>query len=48
MTDVFISYYRKNIAYAHLLQKALNEHDFETWIDWLGISPSTEWLGFDP
>lgn len=44
MSDIFISYSRKDIAYARLLHKALNENDFETWIDWQDIPPSTEWL----
>ena len=44
MSDLFISYSRKDIAYAKLLHKALKEHDFETWIDWQDIPPSTEWL----
>lgn len=34
MTDVFISYSRKDIAFARLLHQALNENDLETWIDW--------------
>jgi WD40 repeat protein len=44
MSDTFISYSRKDIAYARLLHKALNENDLETWIDWQDIPPSTEWL----
>ena len=44
MSDIFISYSRKDIAYARLLHKALNENDLETWIDWQDIPPSTEWL----
>jgi WD40 repeat protein len=44
MTDIFISYSRKDIAYARLLHKALKESEFETWIDWQDIPPSTEWL----
>ena len=37
MSDLFISYSRKDIAYARLLHKALNENDLETWIDWQDI-----------
>ena len=44
MSDIFISYSRKDIAYARLLHKALNENDLETWIDWQDIPPSREWL----
>ena len=44
MSDLFISYSRKDIAYARLLHKALKEHDLDTWIDWQDIPPSTEWL----
>lgn len=44
MSDIFISYSRKDIAYARLLHEALKENDIETWIDWQDIPPSTEWL----
>lgn len=44
MTDIFISYSRKDIAYARLLHEALKENDFDTWIDWQDIPPSTDWL----
>jgi WD40 repeat protein len=44
MTDIFISYSRKDIAYARLLHDALRENDFETWIDWQDIPPSVDWL----
>lgn len=44
MADLFISYSRKDIAYARLLHEALKENDLETWIDWQDIPPSTEWL----
>ena len=44
MADLFISYSRKDIAFARLLHKALKEHDLETWVDWQDIPPSTEWL----
>ena len=43
MSDVFISYSRKDIAFARLLHNALEESDLETWIDWQDISPSTDW-----
>ncbi len=44
MGDVFISYSRKDIAFARLLHSALKENQFETWIDWQDIPPSTDWL----
>jgi len=44
MTDIFISYSRKDIAFARLLHEALKENGFETWIDWQDIPPSTDWL----
>lgn len=44
MTDVFISYSRKDIAFAKLLHQALKENDLETWIDWQDIPPSADWL----
>ena len=44
MSDVFISYSRKDIAFAQLLHRALEENGFDTWIDWQDIPPSTDWL----
>lgn len=44
MSDVFISYSRRDIAFARLLHNALKEHEFETWIDWQDIPPSADWL----
>lgn len=44
MTDIFISYSRKDIAYARLLHEALIKHGFDTWIDWEDIPPSVDWL----
>lgn len=44
MADVFISYSRKDIAFARLLHKALKDSELETWIDWQDIPPSTDWL----
>jgi hypothetical protein len=44
MADVFISYSRKNIAFAKLLHEALQENDLGTWIDWQDIPPSADWL----
>jgi hypothetical protein len=44
MTDVFISYSRKDIAFARLLHEALIENGLETWIDWQDIPPSADRL----
>ena len=44
MSDVFISYSRKDIAFARILHEAFKVNAFETWIDWQDIPPSTEWL----
>lgn len=44
MSDVFISYSRKDISFARLLHKALVDNGLETWIDWQDIPPSTDWL----
>jgi len=40
MADVFISYSRKDIAFARLLHKALADNGLDTWIDWQDIPPS--------
>jgi WD40 repeat protein len=44
MSDVFISYSRKDIAFARLLHSALKDNGLETWIDWQDIPPSADWL----
>ena len=44
MTDVFISYSRKDITFVRLLHDALKENGLETWIDWQDIPPSADWL----
>ncbi len=33
MADVFISYSRKDIAFARILHNALQKDNLETWID---------------
>lgn len=43
MADVFISYSRKDIAYARLLQNSLQENKIETWIDWDRIPIGEKW-----
>lgn len=44
MTDVFISYDWKDIAFACLLYEALIENGLVAWIDWQDIPPSANWL----
>ena len=44
MSDIFISYSRKDIAFARLVHEALSKNGFETWIDWKDIPPSVDWL----
>lgn len=44
MGGVFISYSRRDIAFARILHQALKDNGFETWIDWQDIPPSTKWL----
>ena len=44
MSDVFISYSRRDIAFARILHQALQERSLETWIDWQDIPPSVDWL----
>lgn len=44
MSDVFISYSRRDIAFARLLHQALKEQHLEPWIDWQDIPPSADWL----
>ncbi len=44
MSDVFISYSHKDIAFARLLHNALEDRELQTWIDWQDIPPSADWL----
>ncbi len=44
MSDVFISYSRKDIAFARVLHQLLQERQLDTWIDWQDIPPSADWL----
>jgi WD40 repeat protein len=44
MADVFISYSRKDIAFARRLHAGLRESELETWIDWQDIPPSSDWM----
>ena len=43
MSDVFISYSRRDIAFARLIQEALQQSKVDTWIDWLRIPVGEKW-----
>lgn len=43
MTDVFISYSRKDVEFARRLLNGLQSIGHDTWIDWESIGYSTEW-----
>lgn len=44
MSDVFISYSRRNSEFVQKLNHALNEHQIDSWIDWDDIPKGTRWL----
>lgn len=44
MTQVFISYSRKDTDFVQRLHQALEVRDHETWVDWEGIPPSDKWM----
>lgn len=44
MTDVFISYSRKDIAFAKELFAGLSKAGLDIWIDWEDIPPGADWL----
>ena len=43
MSDVFISYSRRDIAFARLIREALQQSQFDTWIDWDRIPVGERW-----
>ena len=43
MSDVFISYSRRDIAFARLLREALQQTQLDTWIDWERIPVGERW-----
>jgi WD40 repeat protein len=43
MTDVFISYSRKDIAFARLIRESLQQSEIDTWIDWDRIPIGEKW-----
>ena len=44
MTKIFISYSRKDKAFAGRLVEALAKSELETWIDWEDIPPTADWM----
>src|SRR3970040_2429343 len=44
MTDVFISYSRKDKDLVRALHDALKAQNRDTWVDWEDIPPTAEWL----
>lgn len=44
MTQVFVSYSRKDKAIAGKLTEELHQSELETWIDWQDIPPTADWL----
>jgi WD40 repeat protein len=44
VSDVFISYSRKDIAFARVLNDMLKARGLESWIDWQDIPPTSDWL----
>lgn len=43
MTDVFISYSRRDTEFVRRLFEALNQKGRSVWVDWQGIDYSTKW-----
>ena len=43
MTDVFISYSRKDADFVRQLFDTLNTYQRESWVDWRDIDYSTKW-----
>jgi TIR domain len=44
MAEVFISYSRKDKPLVTSIHGALKGLGRDTWVDWEGIPPTTEWL----
>lgn len=43
MADVFISYSRQDTDFVRVLHAALCQSDYDAWIDWEDIAPTTAW-----
>src|SRR5262245_30876837 len=44
LSDVFVSYSRKDKDFALHLTRALLDRKRQAWVDWEGIAPTAEWL----
>ena len=44
MSDVFISYSRRDIEFVRHLFDQLQAHDRQPWADWQDIPPTADWL----
>lgn len=44
MAHVFISYSRKDNAFAKMLAKALSARERDVWVDWEGIPPTAAFM----
>ena len=44
MSDVFISYSRKDIQFAQRIHHELEARGRQPWVDWQDIPPTAEWL----
>lgn len=44
MTDIFVSYSRKDSATARKLFETFKAHDLNPWVDWEDIPPAVDWL----
>ncbi|QPC83313.1 toll/interleukin-1 receptor domain-containing protein [Phototrophicus methaneseepsis] len=43
ISQAFVSYSRRNKLFVQRLEKALNDHGLEVWVDWEDIPPSADW-----
>ncbi len=43
MTDVFISYSRKDKAFVQVLHQALTQSKYDAWVDWQDIPLTADW-----
>ncbi|MGI8596054.1 MAG: toll/interleukin-1 receptor domain-containing protein [Thermoleophilaceae bacterium] len=44
MSDVFVSYSRKDVAFVRRLHDALERTGKDAWVDWQGIAPTADWM----
>jgi len=43
MADIFISYSRKDKAFVQTLHQSLTQSQYDTWVDWEDIPPTSAW-----